>query len=174
MRDAAKWKDLLPCFIRQLASSDQCSRSSRLSLPAARRLAEKDPAIRQARPRPGARDRERARLLHPRQRRLSDFATLPINAILSARREAGIPGYVSNTADTYVGNLTFYTSSHLSRRYGHRTCRIHVPCLPEQAVEAEDDTPSVSLDLMVRAAEPALEVSVERSEDVAFSGGAVS
>ncbi len=49
-----------------------------------------------------------------------------------------------------------------------------MPCLPAQAVEAEDDTPSVSLDLMLRAAEPALEVSVERSEDVAFSGGAVS
>jgi len=73
-----------------------------------------------------------------------------------------------------VCNLTFYTSSHLSRRYGHRTGRIHVPCLPKQAVEAEDDTPSMSLDQMVWAAELALEVSVELSEDVAFSGGAVS
>ena len=100
------------------------------------------------------------------------FATLPIKAILAAWREAGLPGYVSNTAGTYVCNQTFYRSLHLSGEHGYRAGLIHVPCLPEQAVHA--GVPSMSLDLMVRAVEVALEVSLKRSEDIALSAGAIS
>ena len=100
------------------------------------------------------------------------FATLPIKAILEAWREAGLPGYVSNTAGTYVCNQTFYHSLHLSGEHGFRAGLIHVPCLPEQAAHAA--APSMALDLMVRAAEIALEVSLRRSEDIVLAAGAVS
>lgn len=102
------------------------------------------------------------------------FATLPIKAILAAWREAGLPGYVSNTAGTYVCNQTFYRSLHLSGEHGYRAGLIHVPYLPEQAAGVEGGAPSMTLDLMVRAVEIALEVSLRRSEDIALPAGAVS
>ena len=102
------------------------------------------------------------------------FASLPLKAILAAWREAGIPGYVSNTAGTYVCNLTFYSSMHLSEQRGYRAGVIHVPYLPEQAANVEEGAPSMSLDLMVRATKVALEISVERSEDIILPAGAVS
>jgi pyroglutamyl-peptidase len=102
------------------------------------------------------------------------FATLPIKAILTAWREAGLPGYVSNTAGTYVCNQTFYNSLHLAREHGYRAGLVHVPYLPEQAVHAEGGAPSMSLGLMVEAVEIALHVSVERSEDITLRAGAIS
>lgn len=102
------------------------------------------------------------------------FATLPIKAILAAWRKAGLPGYVSNTAGTYVCNQTFYYSLHLSGEYGYRAGLIHVPYLPEQAACAEGSAPSMSLDLMVEAVESALRISAERSEDIILAAGAIS
>lgn len=102
------------------------------------------------------------------------FATFPIKAVLAAWREAGLPGYVSNTAGTYVCNQTFYHSLHLSGEYGYRAGLIHVPCLPEQATNLEGGAPSMSLELMVRAVEVALEVSLRTCEDIALPAGAVS
>lgn len=102
------------------------------------------------------------------------FSSLPIKAILTAWKEAGIPGYVSNTAGTYVCNQTFYASMHLSKERGYRAGVIHVPYLPEQAAEVGDGAPSMSLELMVRAAEVALEVSVGRSDDATLPAGAIS
>lgn len=102
------------------------------------------------------------------------LATLPIKAVLAAWNEAGLPGYVSNTAGTYVCNQTFYHSLHLSGKHGYRAGLIHVPYLPEQAARAEGGAPSMSLDLMRRAVELALEVSLQRSEDIALPAGALS
>jgi pyroglutamyl-peptidase len=102
------------------------------------------------------------------------FASLPIKAILAAWWEAGIPGYISNSAGTYVCNLTFYRSMHLSKEHGYRAGVIHVPYLPQQAASIENGAPSMSLDLMVRAAKMALKISVERSEDITLQAGAVS
>lgn len=101
------------------------------------------------------------------------FATLPIKAILAAWKGAGLPGYVSNTAGTYVCNQTFYHSLHLSEEHRYRAGLIHVPYLPEQAARTEG-TPSMSLDVMVRAVELALEVSLQRSEDIVLPAGAIS
>lgn len=102
------------------------------------------------------------------------FSMLPIKAILAAWREAGLPGYVSNTAGTYVCNQVFYSSLYLSGKYDYRAGLIHVPYLPDQASQAGPGTPSMALDLMVRAVEIALEVSVEKSEDIVLSTGAIS
>jgi pyroglutamyl-peptidase len=102
------------------------------------------------------------------------FATLPIKAILAAWREAGLPGYVSNTAGTYVCNQTFYHSLHRSGDHGYRAGLIHVPYLPEQAARAEGGAPSMSLDLMMEDVEVALRISTERCEDITLAAGAIS
>jgi pyroglutamyl-peptidase len=102
------------------------------------------------------------------------FATLPIKAILAAWQEAGLPGYVSNTAGTYVCNQTFYHALHLSREQGYRAGLIHVPYLPEQAAGTEGGAPSMALELMVGAVEIALRVSTERSKDLTLGAGAIS
>ncbi len=102
------------------------------------------------------------------------FTTLPIKATLAAWREEGLPGYVSNSAGTYVCNQTFYHSLHLSGKHGYRAGLIHVPYLPEQAARAKGGAPSMSLDLMLRAVELALEVSLQRSEDIVLPAGALS
>jgi pyroglutamyl-peptidase len=102
------------------------------------------------------------------------FATLPIKAILAAWREAGLPGYVSNTAGTYVCNQTFYNSLHLSQRHGYRAGLVHVPYLPEQAAGIEGGAPSMALDLMMEAVEIALRISIERFEDLILPAGAIS
>ncbi len=102
------------------------------------------------------------------------FATLPIKATLAAWREEGLPGYVSNSAGTYVCNQTFYHSLHLSEKLGYRAGLIHVPYLPEQAARVPGGAPSMSLDLMLRAVELALEVSLQRSEDIILPAGAIS
>ena len=102
------------------------------------------------------------------------FSMLPIKAVLAAWREAGIPGYVSNTAGTYVCNGVFYSSLNFSEKYGYRAGLIHVPYLPEQALEDVPGTPSMALDLMARAVEISLEVSVSTPEDIILPAGAVS
>ncbi len=102
------------------------------------------------------------------------FATLPIKAILAAWQEAGLPGYVSNTAGTYVCNQTFYNSLHLSKQHGYRAGLIHVPYLPEQASGVERGAPSMVLDLMVEAVRISLRVSTERSEDLILAAGTIS
>lgn len=102
------------------------------------------------------------------------LTTLPIKAILVAWREAGLPGYVSNTAGAYVCNQSFYHSLHLSQDYGYRAGLLHVPCLPEQAAHLKGAAPSMSLDLMVEAVKIALQVSVRRPKDIVRPAGAIS
>lgn len=62
------------------------------------------------------------------------FSTLPIKAMVSSMREAGIPASVSQTAGTYVCNHVMYGLLH--RLSGQREVKggfIHIPYLPEQA-----------------------------------------
>lgn len=62
------------------------------------------------------------------------FSTLPIKAMVSSMREAGIPAAVSQTAGTYVCNHVMYGLLH--RLSGQREVKggfIHIPYLPEQA-----------------------------------------
>lgn len=101
------------------------------------------------------------------------LATIPLKAVLAAWGDEGLPGYVSNTAGTFVCNQTFYRSLHLSAERGCRAGLIHLPYLPAQAAGTAG-APSVSRDLMVRAVELALEVSLRSPEDIALPAGAVS
>ena len=76
------------------------------------------------------------------------LTTLPAEAVLTAWREAGIPGYLSQTAGSYLCNFSFYTAAEAARRLG-LSCMVgflHVPLLPELVTEPERQ-PSMSMAL---------------------------
>jgi pyroglutamyl-peptidase len=74
--------------------------------------------------------------------------TLPITAILAAWKDAGIPGYLSLSAGSYLCNLSFYAAAQAAHELGI-ACRVgflHVPLLPE-LVTKPDRQPSMGLAL---------------------------
>lgn len=88
------------------------------------------------------------------------WSTLPVREIEATLLACGIPARISNTAGTFVCNQVFYSLMHLlaTRRSPTRGGFIHVPVLPEQALE--EAAPSMTLALSVRAVELAIEVAV--------------
>jgi len=89
------------------------------------------------------------------------FATVPSMRIAAAWREAGIPGYVSNSAGTYVCNEVMYALLHGAEAQGYRGGFIHLPYTPEQAAAERAKEPSMELDTMLRGVGIALEVCVD-------------
>lgn len=85
------------------------------------------------------------------------FASVPIKAIAAAIRAAGVPAEVSQTAGTFLCNHVFYLACHLAatERPGLRAGFLHVPWLPEQAVEHPGE-PCMALDDVLRALRAAL------------------
>ncbi|MCK8394011.1 pyroglutamyl-peptidase I family protein, partial [Erwinia amylovora] len=62
------------------------------------------------------------------------FSTLPVNALVAGIRESGIPASVSQTAGTCTCNHVMYGLMHYLRRSKTRGGFIHLPYLPEQAM----------------------------------------
>jgi pyroglutamyl-peptidase len=88
------------------------------------------------------------------------FATLPLNEIVAAWIALGVAGYVSNSAGTYLCNQLLYETLALGADAAPPvpTGFLHVPALPAQANElGAERTPSMTLDLMRRGLESALE-----------------
>jgi len=85
------------------------------------------------------------------------FSTLPIRALISALKEAGIPAALSNSAGTVGCNQVFYHLMDYLARTGSEIPAgfIHIPRLPEQALDGV--LPSMSLDLSARAMEVVVE-----------------
>jgi len=78
------------------------------------------------------------------------LTTLPVERILSSWRTAGIPGYLSRTAGSYLCNLSFYVAAQAAKDLG-LGCMvgfIHVPLLPE-LVSAPEKQPSMHLALQL-------------------------
>jgi pyroglutamyl-peptidase len=76
------------------------------------------------------------------------LTTLPVEAILTAWREAGIPGYLSQTAGSYLCNYSFYAAAEAARQLG-LSCMVgflHVPQLPELVTRPQQQ-PSMSMAL---------------------------
>ncbi|HTI22356.1 MAG TPA: pyroglutamyl-peptidase I [Kutzneria sp.] len=76
------------------------------------------------------------------------LTTLPAEPILTAWREAGIPGYLSQTAGSYLCNYSFYAAAEAARQLG-LSCMVgflHVPQLPELVTKPEQQ-PSMSMAL---------------------------
>ncbi len=102
------------------------------------------------------------------------WSTLPIKAMVSAMKEAGVPASVSNSAGTFVCNHVFYGLMHILAQEGNRRKGgfIHIPYLPEQAARLGGQ-PSMSLDCIVRGLEIALAAAVTVDEDHKKVGGTV-
>ena len=98
---------------------------------------------------------------HPVDERLNGegpaayFSALPLREILGAVKEAGVPVGISNSAGTFGCNQIFYHLMDYRSRLGLEIPAgfIHVPCLPEQAINKAK--PSMSLNLIVEALEVA-------------------
>jgi pyroglutamyl-peptidase len=87
------------------------------------------------------------------------FSTLPLNEMVAAWAEAGIPGYVSESAGTYLCNQWLYETLALTAGAAPSVPVgfVHVPALPAQAVTlGADRTPSMTLELMRRGLESAI------------------
>ena len=91
------------------------------------------------------------------------FSTLPVRKITETLVSRGVPARISNTAGTYVCNQLMYGVLHILKEEfpDSRGGFIHVPYLPEQAAESGKGLPSMSLDLIVRGIEAALQVIAE-------------
>ncbi|WP_063017112.1 pyroglutamyl-peptidase I family protein [Nocardia nova] len=104
------------------------------------------------------------------------LSTLPNKAILRAWREAGIPGYLSNTAGTYLCNQTFYLARMLSEHTDARTGFVHIPVTPNRAAQsAMPPAPSMTLAQLERAVRLVVSVAARhRGPDLRIGGGAIS
>jgi pyroglutamyl-peptidase len=80
-------------------------------------------------------------------------ATLPVDEIVAALRAEGIPAAPSRDAGGFLCNHVFYVLMRAleQERPGAIGGFVHVPLLPEQALEK--DAPTMPLDTLVRAAE---------------------
>lgn len=104
------------------------------------------------------------------------FSSLPVKAMVTAMRTAGIPAALSNTAGTYVCNHVMYQVLYmLDREFPEkRSGFVHVPYLPEQVVDKPGE-PSMGLDELVTALTAGLGAIVEYDgkPDERSVGGAI-
>jgi pyroglutamyl-peptidase len=104
------------------------------------------------------------------------FSTLPVKAMVTAMREAGVPAAVSNTAGTYVCNHVMYQVLHLIDRElpGKRAGFVHVPYAPQQVLDKPGE-PALSIEDMVTALTAGLGAVVEYADrpDERLVGGAL-
>lgn len=100
------------------------------------------------------------------------FSTLPIKAMVSAMREAGVPASVSQTAGTFVCNHVMYGLLHkLSGLSEVKGGFIHIPYLPQQAA-AHPGAPSMAAETVRQALEIAIETALQVEKDLVVTGGA--
>jgi pyroglutamyl-peptidase len=81
------------------------------------------------------------------------LSTLPIKAMTTAMRGAGVPALVSNSASTHGCNAVMYTALHLAARHGLPTrCGfVHLPDTPEHVARIGHNGPSMDLALQISA-----------------------
>ncbi len=103
------------------------------------------------------------------------FATLPIKAMVRNMRSHGIPANISYSAGTYVCNYLMYSVLHMTAKEypGIRAGFIHVPFAMEQVVNRPTE-PSMSLDMIAKGLEFAIEAAVEHEVDVIFEAGEIN
>ena len=90
------------------------------------------------------------------------FSLLPVKAMVTAMRNAGIPAAVSNTAGTYVCNHIMYQVLYMIDHEfpGKRSGFVHVPYIPHQVVD-KPGVPSLSVEDMATALTAGLGAIVE-------------
>ena len=102
------------------------------------------------------------------------FSTLPIKAIQNEITKNNIPASISNTAGTFVCNHVFYGVRYLvEKKYkGKKSGFIHIPYLPEQVI-GKADTPSMSLDNILKGITIAIETIFSIENDIKKLGGSI-
>jgi len=102
------------------------------------------------------------------------FSTLPVKACLTALRDAGLPGEVSNTAGTFVCNTIAYALADqlaAGRAPGARGGFVHVPRLPEQVPHG---APSLGVDAAAEGLRAVLRAALRTTEDVRLAAGTLA
>ena len=101
------------------------------------------------------------------------FATIPVKAIVQNVREHGIPCHVSYTAVTYVCNCVMYNVLYMAaKKYPNiRAGFIHVPFAAEQAVDKANGMAFMSLDMIAKSLEYAIEATVQNETDISEAMG---
>ena len=92
------------------------------------------------------------------------FSSLPIKAMVAEIRKADIPASVSNSAGTFVCNHLMYGVLYTIAKKYPSMCGgfMHVPFITSQVVNRPTNTPSLSLDTIVKG----IEAIAENSEDI--------
>lgn len=100
------------------------------------------------------------------------FATLPVKAMTAAMKAANVPAAISYTAGTFVCNHVLYGVRYLAEKEfpAMRSGFIHIPFLPEQVLD-KANTPSMSLDLIVKGLTAAIEAIVSNEKDIQARAG---
>ncbi len=99
------------------------------------------------------------------------FSTLPIKAMTLAMRERGIPAQVSNSAGTFVCNHLFYGIQHYLRDTAIGHGFIHIPLLPEQALDGEQ--PSLSLEMIIEGLAICAQATLDHPVDIKQGAGSI-
>lgn len=95
------------------------------------------------------------------------FTNLPIKGMVSHIKENNIPATISYTAGTFVCNSVMYNILYLiNKKYNNiKGGFIHVPFLPEQAAIKNPIPSSMSLDMICKSIELAIEAIVLNKQD---------
>jgi pyroglutamyl-peptidase len=91
------------------------------------------------------------------------LSSMPFHEIVTAWTENGIPGYVSNSAGTYICNQALYEILGIAESATPPIVAglVHLPYLPAQAAAlGPENTPSMAFELMKRGMEILLETVV--------------
>lgn len=91
------------------------------------------------------------------------LSNLPFDKIIEAWHTSGMPGYISNTAGTFIGNQVLYETLALTENATPPILAglVHLPFLPAQAIRAGcESNPSMSLDMMKKGIDILIETIV--------------
>jgi len=107
------------------------------------------------------------------------LTTLPVKAILARWAEQAVPGYLSNTAGTYVCNQVFYLACHFAQALHIPAGLIHLPSTPQTRSAADSagltPAPTAELPTLTRAVQLSIDVALtHRGADLAAPAGALS
>jgi pyroglutamyl-peptidase len=97
------------------------------------------------------------------------YATLPIRAMVTAMRKAGIPADISDAAGTFGCNHLMYGILHhiAVHRLPIRAGWVHLPHLPEVAARDENlGAPSMSADTAIAGLRAGIQAAVDHPEDI--------
>lgn len=95
------------------------------------------------------------------------FATIPVKAVVNNVKKNGIPASISYTAGTFVCNDIMYRLLYMAEKTykGMKGGFIHVPYLPEQAINLPPGTPTMSAETIAKALLFVIEAVVRNQED---------